>query len=154
MFYSFLHLCYAKHWRWMSKEIHHFVFLDLYIGWLIRGLIVHKQLKILTWTFLVTVSSPLSTIEVWWHQVPGVWEFLCGCDQEKVSSEGKRTQGRCGQYSKGQSVHTGKRKQSETKRNKSAITDYVCQTNHLIDWDSARMGEREWLDWQGYLRKR
>ena len=39
-----------------------------------------------------------------------------------------------------------KRKQSEMERNKSAITDHVCQTNHLIDWDSARMVERE-SDW-------
>ena len=39
-----------------------------------------------------------------------------------------------------------KRNQSETERNKFAITDHVCQTNHLIDWDNARMVERE-SDW-------
>ena len=39
-----------------------------------------------------------------------------------------------------------KRKQSETGRNKSAVTDHVCQTNHLIDWDSARMVEREMVE--------
>ena len=41
-----------------------------------------------------------------------------------------------------------KRKQSATEKNKSAIMDYVCPTNHLIDWDSARMVEREnnWTD--------
>ena len=30
----------------------------------------------------------------------------------------------------------------------SAITDHVCQTNHLIDWDTPRMVERDsdWID--------
>ena len=40
---------------------------------------------------------------------------------------------------KGRVFTQGKRKQSETERNKSAIMGHVCKTNHLIDWDSAKM---------------
>ena len=38
------------------------------------------------------------------------------------------------------------RKASETTVHKSAITDHVSQLNHLIDWDSAKLVERE-RDW-------
>ena len=44
-------------------------------------------------------------------------------------------------------VYTRKaRKASETAVHKSAITDHVSQLNHLIDWDSAKLVERE-RDW-------
>ena len=35
------------------------------------------------------------------------------------------------------------RKQSKTEMWKSAITDHVCKDNHVIDWDSAKIVERE-----------
>ena len=38
------------------------------------------------------------------------------------------------------------RKQSETDRWKSAITDHACQLNHVINWDSAKLIQRE-SDW-------
>ena len=48
---------------------------------------------------------------------------------------------------KGRSYTRETRKQSETDRWKSAITDHVCQNNHVIDWESARLVEREG-DWK------
>ena len=35
------------------------------------------------------------------------------------------------------------RKDSQTEKHKSAITDHVAQENHVIKWDKARMVERE-----------
>ena len=43
-------------------------------------------------------------------------------------------------------VRGQERKLSETTVHKSAITDHVSQLNHLIDWDSAKLVERE-RDW-------
>ena len=37
----------------------------------------------------------------------------------------------------------GNRRQSEKERSRSAITDHVLQSNHIMDWDSAKIVQRE-----------
>ena len=47
---------------------------------------------------------------------------------------------------KGRTFTRVPRKQSETSGWKSIITDHACQFNHMIDWVSARLVEKE-TDW-------
>ena len=52
------------------------------------------------------------------------------------------------------------RKESQTELNKSAITDHVARENHIIDWDNAKIMEREsdrkarWVRESIWIRKR
>ena len=43
----------------------------------------------------------------------------------------------------GRSYTRGARRESVRDRWKSAITDHACQTNYVIDWQNARIVEKE-----------
>ena len=85
----------------------------------------------------------------------GVYTIDCGNCEKKYIGETKRKlcvrvkehREDVEKIDTGRSFTRDARKQSETERHKSAITDHVCTSNHVIKWDSAKVVQKE-ADWK------
>ena len=85
----------------------------------------------------------------------GVYKIDCkNCDRcyigetkRKLAVRVKEHREEVEKQDKGRCFTREARKQSVGERSKSAIADHVCQENHVIDWDSAKVVQREgdWL---------
>lgn len=81
----------------------------------------------------------------------GVYTIDCmGCNKKYVGETKRRLAKRVSEHktdvetiTKGVKFTRETRKQSTTEVNKSAITDHVRQNNHIINWDSAKIVQRE-----------
>ena len=81
----------------------------------------------------------------------GVYTIDCtGCEKKYVGETKRKLQVRVKEHrsetekvSKGTNYTRDKKKLSQTEMWGSAITDHAMQENHLIDWESARIIEKE-----------
>ena len=79
-----------------------------------------------------------------------VYEVLCqGCEKSYVGETGRQLGVRLKEHQKDTEKISDKkftratRKLSTTEQHKSAITDHVAQENHVIDWDNAKILDRD-----------
>ena len=75
-------------------------------------------------------------------------EKICRGNKEKIASESERPgvkehRSETEKVSKGTNYTRDKKKLSQREMWGSAITDHAMQENHLIDWESARIIEKE-----------
>ena len=85
----------------------------------------------------------------------GVYTIACGnCEKKYIGETKRKLSVRVKEHREevekidlGRSFTRGTRKQSVNERHKSAITDHICVSNHVIQWDSARIVKKEG-DWR------
>ena len=85
----------------------------------------------------------------------GVYKIACrncgkcyiGETKRKLDVRVKEHREEVEKLDKGRSFTRDSKKQAQRERSKSAIVDHVTQANHVIDWDSAKLVQREgdWL---------
>ena len=84
----------------------------------------------------------------------GVATIGCSnCEKQYIGETKRKLKTRVKEHSEdvdklmeGRAFTRGTRKESETDRWKSAIMDHAIKENHVIDWKSAKIGEKE-VDW-------
>ena len=67
-------------------------------------------------------------------------QLLCWRDRQEVRSEDQGTQERSGLF---HSWYTDPSLKGKAEQYKSAITDHAVVENHVIDWDKAKVVDRE-----------
>ena len=80
-----------------------------------------------------------------------VYEIPCqSCDAKYIGETGRLFGTRLQEHKKevenvdgGRRFTRAERKKSETTYNKSAITDHTSRNNHIIDWEGAKIKDRE-----------